>query len=192
MSSLVEAERATYADIWGTVPAYAAHSPGEGVLPIFLQIVGDARGHVLDAGTGSGKGAVALSDAGFRVTLCDVTDAGLVPEAKAMPFKSACLWSPLRPLAPTGAFDWVYCTDVLEHLPTQFTMLAVDQMLRVATRGVFISVSVMHDTFGVWAGKPLHQTVQSFTWWKESLSEVGRVADARDLMHSASFYVVNR
>jgi hypothetical protein len=86
----------------------------------------------------------------------------------------------------------VYCTDVLEHIPTQFTMLAVEQMLRVARRGVFVAVSVVPDTFGVWAGKALHQTVQSYTWWKDSLSEIGLVTDARDLLHAGTFYVEPR
>jgi hypothetical protein len=31
--------------------------------------------------------------------------------------------------------------------------------------------------------------VQSFIWWRDSLAELGRVADARDLITSATFYV---
>jgi len=189
--SLTTTERTLYEEMWA-VPQYAEHSPGVQMLPMFLQCVGAARGHVLDAGSGSGKGALALRDAGFRVTCCDVTDAGLVPDARLLPFRQACLWAPLRPIAPTGSFDWVYCTDVLEHVPTQFTMLAIDQMLRVATRGLFISVSLVPDSFGVWAGKALHQTVQSFPWWKDSIAEVGRVVDARDLINAATFYVEPR
>jgi SAM-dependent methyltransferase len=190
--TLAATERDLYQELWAAVPSYAENSPGVGVLPIFLQIVGKTRGHALDAGTGSGKGAVALHQAGFRVTMCDLTDAGLAPEAKALPFKTATLWHSLKPLTPTGSVDWVYCTDVLEHIPTQFTMLAVEQMLRVARRGVFIAVSVVPDTFGVWAGKALHQTVQSYGWWKDSLSEIGRVTDARDLLHAGTFYVEPR
>lgn len=187
--SIVSTEKQTYEDMWGSVPTYADHSPGETELPIFLQIVGDQRGHVIDAGAGSGKGAIALQKAGFRVTMCDLTDAGLVPEAKEIPFREVTLWHSLKGITPTGSVDWVYCTDVLEHVPTQFTMLAVEQMLRISRRGVFIGVSCMHDSFGVWAGKSLHQTVQGYLWWKDSLSELGRVSDARDLLHAATFYV---
>jgi hypothetical protein len=39
----------------------------------------------------------------------------------------------------------------------------------------------MPDGHGVWVGKHLHQTVQSFTAWRDQLNEVGRVVDARDL-----------
>jgi len=88
-----------------------------------------------------------------------------------------------------GPYDWVYCTDVLEHLPPQFTMLAVDQMLRVATRGVFLTISTQPDQFGVWVGRSLHQTVQHYVWWRDSLRELGELVDARDLIGTALFVI---
>ena len=191
--TLLEAEAATYTDLWGSVESYGTVAPGESMLPIFLDCLGTQRhGHVLDAGTGSGKGALALAAAGFRVTCCDVTDAGLVPAARALPFRTACLWHNLRAILPGHSVDWAYCTDVLEHVPPQFTMLACEQMLRVSRRGLFLSVSLVPDNFGVWVGKSLHQTVQPFTWWRDSLRELGRVADARDLLHAATFYLEHR
>jgi SAM-dependent methyltransferase len=189
MAGLLQTEAETYTDLWSSVDSYGAHAPGEQMLPIFLSIVNRRDGHVLDAGTGSGKGALALQRAGFRVTCVDVTDAGLVPDAKPLPFYTGSLWHSLKRCAPAGSFDWTYCTDVLEHVPPQFTMLACDQMLRVSRKGLFLSVSLVPDGFGVWAGRPLHLTVQSFLWWKESLAELGRVTDARDLHHAATFYV---
>jgi hypothetical protein len=62
----------------------------------------------------------------------------------------------------------------------------------VSRRGLFLSVSLVPDNFGVWVGKSLHQTVESFQWWKESLGELGVVTDARDLHHAATFYVEHR
>jgi 2-polyprenyl-3-methyl-5-hydroxy-6-metoxy-1,4-benzoquinol methylase len=190
VSAITTQERSTYEGVWSSVDAYHNYSPGEAYLPIFLECVGESRGHVLDAGTGSGRGAVALQNAGFRVTCCDVTDAGLIPAARELPFREACLWQHLGGFTPAhGSFDYVYCTDVLEHIPPQFTMLAVWQMLRVARRGVFLSVSTVPDNLGVWVGAQLHQTVRSFTWWKDSLGELGRVVDVRDRLDDASFYV---
>jgi SAM-dependent methyltransferase len=183
--SLLETERATYAEMWASVPAYSVHAPGEQYLPIFQQFA-KLGSTVLDAGTGSGKGAVALSAAGYHVVTCDMTDAGLVAEAKALRFESACLWGDLWRLGP---FGWVYCTDVLEHIPPQFTMLAIHQMLKVAREGLFLTVSLVPDSFGVWAGKSLHQSVFPFTWWKEALAEVGDVIEARDLISNAVFVV---
>lgn len=187
--SLHAAERALYQGVWTDLETYGDIAPGEFYLPLFLQVAGESRGHVLDAGCGSGKGALGLQRAGFRVSCCDLTDAGLVDEAKALPFSEACLWHSLKWCAPLGSFEWVYCCDVMEHLPTQFTMLAVEQMLRVSRKGVFLGIATVPDQFGVWAGRALHQTVQPFTWWKDALGEVGTIVDARDLILSASFYV---
>lgn len=209
--SILAIERATYQSIWTSVEAYGEHAPGERCLPLFLQCIerpdcqhltldecqkSERHGNtVLDAGTGSGKGALALQGAGFDVYTCDVTPDGLTPEARMLPYHDACLWHDLSPLARNVGhpgrtkFDFVYCTDVLEHLPTQFTMLAIDQMLRVAKEGLFLSVALVPDSFGAWVGKPLHQTVQSYLWWRDSLKELGTVTDARDLLNSAVFFV---
>jgi 2-polyprenyl-3-methyl-5-hydroxy-6-metoxy-1,4-benzoquinol methylase len=200
MTGLRDQERATYEQVWTTVDTYGAMSPGVVYLPIFLDLVGAPPPRmgatVLDAGCGSGKGALALRDAGFHVGLCDVTAAGLVEEAHSLPFVEACLWHDLRHVPPRikhqwgrSTVDYVYCCDVLEHLPPQFTMLAVDQLLRIAKHGVFLSVALQPDQMGIWIGQPLHQTVEAFRWWRDSLREVGDVVDARDLHQSGTYFV---
>jgi hypothetical protein len=99
-----------------------------------------------------------------------------------------CLWHDLRGLT-VGPFEWVYCTDVLEHIPTAFTMLVVSRLLEVAEEGVFLSVSFVPDQMGVWIGETLHETVQPFTWWRDALNEVGEVVEARDLLGKGAFLV---
>jgi 2-polyprenyl-3-methyl-5-hydroxy-6-metoxy-1,4-benzoquinol methylase len=193
MANLLASERRTYEDIWSSVESYAAHSPGEHYLSLFLSLIDFKTGTVLDAGTGSGKGGVALAQAGFDVTLCDITDTGLTGEAKALPFHSACLWHDLSRIAHNrgqfgrSKFDYTYCTDVLEHIPPQFTMLAIDQLLRVTRQALFLTVSLVPDNYGVWVGTALHQTVQPFTWWRDSLRDMADVAHARDLLSNAVF-----
>jgi SAM-dependent methyltransferase len=196
--SLETTERETYAAMWG-VEEYANYSPGEKFADVFLDMAGvkDAkRCSVLDAGCGSGKGALALLDRGFgNVRLCDITDAGLVPEARALRFDEVCLWRPLRQqlgYMQGGAVDYVYCTDVLEHVPTPFTMLVISQLLTVAARGVFFSIALHPDDFGVFIGKPLHQTVEGFCWWKNNLNALGTVTACRDLGKDGLYYVEPR
>lgn len=195
MSTILAAERETYAGMWSGVEDYAAHAPGVHYLPVFLSCIGSARRGVtvLDAGTGSGKGALALQAEGFTVRACDFTDAGF--QGAPVPFTEACLWHDLSHV--TQGFghpgrttaDYVYCTDVLEHLPPPFTMLAVQQMLRVTSKGLFLTISLVPDAFGVWAGKALHQSVFSFVQWRDALAEVGEIIDARDLLNTGVFMV---
>jgi SAM-dependent methyltransferase len=192
--SLVSSERETYEAIW-SLDAYAKHSPGETYLPVFLDLVGADRGTLLDAGCGTGRASVTLQQAGFDVVLADLTDEGLCEVARSLPFHEACLWRDLSLVARgfghpgRTRLDYAYCCDVLEHIPPQFTMLVIDQLLRVTSRGVFLSVSLVPDHFGVWLGKPLHQTVQPFTWWRDGIASLGELVDARDLLGNATFYV---
>lgn len=199
--NLTEQERSAYADIWDSVEGYDRYAPGEQYLGLFTEIMKGcgkrpSETTILEAGCGSGKAGAKLAELGYSVRLFDLTNAGLVPEAQALPFYAGSIWQDLWP-AVRGfghpgrmSADFVYCCDVLEHLPKQFTMLAVDQMLRVARHGVFLSVALVPDGFGVWIGKELHQTVESFVWWRDSLRELAPVIEARDLQANAVFFLV--
>jgi 2-polyprenyl-3-methyl-5-hydroxy-6-metoxy-1,4-benzoquinol methylase len=188
-NTIAQAEQAKYETAWA-LDAYAAHSPGERCLPLFLAMSGAKGGSVLDAGCGSGKGAVALSAHGFRVTCCDLTADGLVPEARGFTFHDVLLWSDLK--KATGFHDYVYCCDVLEHIPPTFTMLVIARLLETSRKGLFLSISTVPDQFGAWVGESLHHSVQPFVAWRDQIGEIGRIVEARDLLTSAVFWVVPR
>jgi len=183
--NIAQRERQLYEQVWNDYPAYGDFSPGERYLPAFLDMLRQEklpceRATVLDAGCGSGKGALALLDAGFLVTGFDVTREGLTAEA-ALRFTciTGLLWDDLRTVP--GERDYVYCCDVLEHIPPQFTMLVVQRLLEAAVEGVFLSISLVPDTFGLFVGQPLHQTVQPYSWWAQNLATLAEVIEMRDL-----------
>lgn len=184
MHSLSATEKDLYDGVW-SLPGYADFAPGAHYAPAFAEMAAPAAGAtVLDAGTGSGKGALALQALGLDVVAFDLSAAGL-PERFDIPFYQGSL---LRELPfDTGECDWVYCTDVLEHIPEAFTMLVVARLLRVAKHGLFLSISLVPDQFGVWAGRPLHLTVKDFNWWKQSLRELGTIIECRDLLTTGLF-----
>lgn len=202
MNNLVVAERNKYEDMWA-VDAYNRNSPGERLVVPFVDMVGPlvqsdfnspekGRGHlwdpskhsVLDAGCGAGRGMLALRKAGFfDVRGIDIVDVRL-PEAQDFGFVESPLWDALKIKT-----DFVYCCDVLEHVPPQFTMLVIARLLEVAKRGVFLSISNVPDTYGAWVGKTLHETVQPFVWWRDNISVLGNLVEARDLLISSLFLV---
>lgn len=158
---------------------------------------------VLDAGTGSGKGAVALAKRGFAVALFDVTFDGIEDRSMFEQFPSVpgLLWDDLKHVPYMAKafdeesfddrfFDWAYCCDVMEHIPPQFTMLVVHRLLNIVRQGVFFSISLVPDQFGYLAGEPLHKTVQPFTWWRDALGEMGSVIDCRDLGNVGTYLVM--
>lgn len=189
---ILEQDRETYREIWG-VESYAALSPGELLVPVFRDMAQPRPGAmILDAGCGSGKGALALEAAGFAVRLCDLTDAGLLPEAAHLPFAEACLWHDLRPALGGPFVHYAYCCDVLEHIPTALTMLVVHQLLAVCTSGVFLSISFEEDILGAWVGQVLHRTTQNFVWWRDHLDAVAEIVEARDLLNMGTFLIRRR
>jgi 2-polyprenyl-3-methyl-5-hydroxy-6-metoxy-1,4-benzoquinol methylase len=196
MLSVQEREREIYREM-AAVEAYQDYSPGARYLPAFLEMAGglEEGASVLDAGCSSGKGALALKAAGLSVTMTDLTPDGLVDEARTLPFLEHCLWQPGPSLIRPGElrrWDWVFCCDVLEHIPPQFTMLVVRRLLDVCRRGVFLGIALQPDNLGAWVGKPLHQTVQPYGWWLENLKEIGTVPavdGSRDLCHVGLYLV---
>jgi SAM-dependent methyltransferase len=191
LTTIAARERDLYANLWADVPSYSAQAPGATHVGTFTEMSGAAGGaSVLDAGCGSGAGALALQAAGYRVTLCDVTPAGVSPEASTLPFVAACLWHDLAPVAYlSGGVDYVYCTDVLEHIPPEYTMLVLSRLLEASKSGVFLNISLVPDQFGVWVGQPLHQTVRPFTWWRDRLRDLGQLVECRDLLVSGVYFV---
>ncbi|MGE0363067.1 MAG: class I SAM-dependent methyltransferase [Vicinamibacterales bacterium] len=178
-------ETATYAEALA-LPQYADYSPGERYADVFASLAAPPA-TVLDAGCGTGKGMLALAARGFTVVGCDLTDVGLVPEARAFSVATGVsLW---RPFAHPGSVEYVYCTDVLEHIPPTFTMLVVARLLEVARRGVFLSIALTPDAMGVWVGHPLHQTVRRYDEWLADLRELGTVRDARDLGSAGLYFL---
>lgn len=203
MSTLAREEQAKYERIWG-VPLYARNSPGERLAPAFVDM---AHPHpdatILDAGCGSGKGALALKALGYFVSMCDITDVGIDDEdVKAIPFFKAILWEDQRTKprtwlknrwsGPPQMFDYVYCCDVLEHIPPTFTMLVVARLLEVSRKGVFLSIALQMDDFGAWVGEALHQTVQPYVVWREQLGELAIVKESRDLLNNGLFYLEHK
>lgn len=193
--TLTEQETQTYSDALA-LPHYGDFSPGERYADLFASLATPGA-TVLDAGCGTGKGMIALAARGFQVTGCDLTASGLVAEAKQfLIHEGVSLWRPLPMRNPGGAwrrhqmpYDYVYCTDVLEHIPPQFTMLVITRLLAAASRGVFLSISLVPDSFGVWVGHSLHQTVRRYDEWLRDLRELATVTDARDLGVTGTYFL---
>jgi hypothetical protein len=178
MSTILEHEQQKYQGCWD-LPEYLKCSPGAVHSDHFGAVVEPLAGQrVVDFGCGAGDGGKALAEKfDVEVTYVDIVDCGM------RPFIQQPLWEPFQDNWNIG-----YCCDVMEHLPKEFTMLAVDNMLH-ACDAVFFSISFMPDHFGRYVGEPLHLTVESFIWWRDRLREIGTVHDARDLLGEGIFYV---
>lgn len=182
---ITENERSKYARIW-EIDQYSQVSPGAIYANMFFDIAQPERGQsLLDVGAGSGAGSRVLKDRGLVVRGFDITDEGW--KHSDIPLMTGCIWRDL-PRNSVPPYDYGYCCDVMEHIPTEFTALAVSEIVRVCNNS-FFSISFTNDHFGEFIGEPLHLTVKPFTWWRDMLREVGTVYEARDLLGDGVFYV---
>lgn len=186
-------ERDKYTRIWQN-PAYHAMSPGQQLVPMFQDIIKDHSYRfqgsisVMDIGAGAGAASRALKDAGFDVSAFDLTSEAW--DHDDIPLTTGSVWKDLA--GPPRLCDYAYCCDMMEHIPPQFVALSVRNILSVAVHGAFFSISFVPDHFGASIGEPLHLTVQPFTWWRDTLREIGNVEEARDLQGEGIFFLTAR
>jgi len=166
-----EVERDKYTRMWTKVPGYRSTSPGEQLVPHFLKHAAWERGDTLiDLGCGPGRASVKLAEAGLDITQLDIAAESRDWEVKrvGLPFIEASLWELPEGL---GTFDWVYCCDVLEHIPPDHVDAALDCMARVTGYGAFMQIALFPEGFGRHIGETLHLTVQPAEWWMERINK---------------------
>jgi hypothetical protein len=187
--SLLRAETEKYEAAW-SYPAYAEYSPGLEAVDLFGRMLDEnniARSSaktgesIIDLGCGSGKAGIELSERGFDVTLMDLTPKGKVGTGLSMIVGS--LWHPIP-----GKYRFGYCCDVMEHIPPEYTMLVISNILR-ACEYAFFQICLVDDNFGALVGEPLHLTVMPFVWWRDQIKELGDLVESRDLIQNGAYLV---
>lgn len=186
--NLIESERAKYAQLWSDIPEYRAYSPGAENVKRFMEVMEPRKGSsIIDIGCGTGIAGLMFEEHGLRPYWVDITIAGLDSNVDRRRFDMAALWGNWHEDLDT---DYGFCCDVMEHIPTEYTMLVIDRILS-ACRTTWFQIALEPDQFGALIGQPLHLTVKPFKWWLERFKLAGTVIDARDLCGQA-LYVVNR
>ena len=178
-------ERNKYAEIWSIDQYRKAHSPGLQNVDRFMEIVAPQPGQSLyDVGCGSGSAGLKFAENGLRVTYVDITPAGLEPQVPMDHFIEAPLWG----LWAQEQHNYAFCCDVMEHIPTEYVMLTLDNILQSCELAWF-QICHLPDEYGKLIGEPLHLTVRPHNWWLVRLATLSEVIDARDLCGSGLYIV---
>jgi 2-polyprenyl-3-methyl-5-hydroxy-6-metoxy-1,4-benzoquinol methylase len=153
----IESEKSKYYKAW--TQAYDADSNcGVYHVDYFSQVLNiQPNQTVADVGCGNGIATAKLQELGLNATGIDFVD---VAWKQDLPFINACIWD-----LPDVKFDYVFCTDVFEHLPEDKVNLAFDNIKRIATRGVYFAIATRPDEAGKKINEILHLTVKPIKWW---------------------------
>ena len=92
---------------------------------------------------------------------------------------SYTLYDPAYPkynTLPTGTYDIVICTDVLEHIPEQDLDWVIERILNYSTKIVFLNIctapALKHFKKGKFKGKNLHISVFENKWWIKKIGKI--------------------
>jgi len=159
-----EREQQKYRRMWAH-DQYHFASPGERAVPTFLNACHPPAGDSLvDIGAGTGRAGQKMEEAGLRVTLLDCC-----PEANETPLP--CLEVILWDLPPTlPRFDWIYCVDVMEHIPPEYIDQTLDHMVKLTGKGGYLQVCCVPDNCGKLIRETLHLTIQPAEWWAQHVA----------------------
>lgn len=167
---------------------YRNFAPGEqSAVPFVIMAKPEKGASVTDFGAGTGRGSLILHRYGLDVTMLDIADNCLDERVRQVIGDRliVCnLWEDI----PADRTEYGYCTDVMEHIPTNRVDEVLDQIFSQADK-VFFQISLVDDHFGKELGESLHLTVKPFSWWKAKLGKYGTIREARDLVNAAIFYI---
>jgi SAM-dependent methyltransferase len=176
-------EKEKYQLMWN-MPSYRDTSPGEYVVDTFMDVA-KPEGTVIDFGCGTGRAGLRLAKTN-DVTLVDFTDNCRDQEALCLPFIQA----DLTEVIPVKG-DYGYCTDVMEHIPTEDVKYVIANIMD-STPKAFFQISTVDDHFGKYIGSTLHLTVKPHSWWKEEFESRGYKIEWESEQELASlFYITN-
>lgn len=83
---------------------------------------------------------------------------------------------------PTGAYDLVVCTDVLEHVEPEFVDAVLARIFGMATRAIYFQIACRPARLKLPDGRNAHLTVEPPEWWKAKLMRLCGVHEFRNCM----------
>ena len=170
-------EKKKYDVMWRDFPSYRDCSPGEMFAQFFFDgFKGEIRSGqtLIDFGCGTARVAKDFLARGLNTTLVDISPYCLDEEVRNLlplfsnqiRFIQGCLWQ--LPESLKSAY-WIYCCDVLEHIPEDMVDKVLAEMAARMRFGGYFSICLKNDLCGKQLGRPLHLTVKSKSWWEKRI-----------------------
>lgn len=157
-------EREKYEQMW-ELDVYRKEAPGEHMVEDairLLELKGDES--IIDFGCGTGRASAKFRKLGYDVISVDFA-ANCADDGLNLDFLQACLWE-----LPSDLYAEVgYCTDVMEHIPSE-RVQEVLQGISERTDKAFFNIATRDDCLGTKIGRKLHMTVMPASNWVQLMS----------------------
>lgn len=80
---------------------------------------------------------------------------------------------------PDGMWDGVICIDVLEHIPENSIENVLTNIIKRATKFVFLNVSTRPAGVILPNGENAHCTIQEHHWWEDKIYKVKKILNSK-------------
>ena len=175
-------EQEKYQKMWD-IPAYRNMSPGELIADYFVELAKiDCDDKVIDFGCGTGRGSKRIHElTQCNIQMVDFSDNCLDKNIK-FKLTVADLTHPIDLKADVG-----YCTDVMEHIPTDDVDAVIKNIMQCVDRA-FFQISLLPDHMGQLIGQHLHVSVFPYEWWASKFCDYEVIFSSHNT-ENAIFYV---
>jgi len=145
----------------------------------FLNWIDGKKGSIVDIGAGSGQYCKILKEKEFKVLAVEVSSFACQNYLKKIDYVNKDMLLFLE--ETEQKFDWLLCTDVLEHLEEEYALKCLPLMAKVAGT-CLIGIANHPDVVD---GVQLHLIQKDYDWWRMQLEKhfkvVNRFEDTCDV-----------
>ena len=182
--SLEDREREKYQEIWSH-KNYRKFSPGERLVDYAFESMGMKQGEsLIDFGCGTGRAANKFKLV-HGMVVCGVDHAGnCLDDDINITFENHCLWE-MHYI--DHDYDWGYCCDVMEHIPTEKVHEVMKRIASISKKGAFLNIATRDDDMGNLIGKKLHMTVADASAWETILKRHFKTVKMTEKQGEADF-----
>lgn len=177
MDDILEKERGKYEKMWSDIGYERTNEPSIFLILFYAYFHKQIKAGqtVSDLGCGQGLSLYSFLQNGLKVQLVDITSHALSDSVKNavalhpdISFFEQSLWSLNEEVLPT---DWIFCSDVLEHIPTDKLDLVLKNIADRMIRGALFVICLREDYYGKVISDVLHLTVRPAKWWLEKVAK---------------------
>ncbi len=88
-------------------------------------------------------------------------------------------------------FEIGFCNDVIEHIPERLIVPSLEEITRVCSNYLFISVCPTPSHHLSLEGENLHLTVRPKEWWEKQFEKFGEVEKINFFLSRSLRYIIN-